>query len=69
MYAYRLSNRHKSSKQLGNCECCDQYVAEVWMLTEMESCPSRRMPGSDSYRGSESTFGHRECVIARLRTH
>jgi hypothetical protein len=62
--AYRLSNRNKSSRQLGNCECCGQFAAEVWMLTEMTACSSRLVPGSDSYRGAETTFGHRECVIA-----
>jgi hypothetical protein len=66
MYAYKLTNRNKSSRDLGNCECCEQYVTEVWLLTEMTACASRRMHGSDSYRGAEMTFGHRNCLIARI---
>lgn len=65
MHAYKLSNRQKSSRQLGNCECCGEYASEVWMLVTVEVVPSRRNPGSDATAGGDSLFGHRDCLVGK----
>lgn len=66
MYAYRLKSTGFSSQRYGNCECCDKPASEVFIQAEMRATES----DSYTYHGCNShTFGHRECLIQRQRTH
>jgi hypothetical protein len=67
MYAYRLKSTRDSSQKFGPCECCGKHVSEVFIQAEMRATEDGRY----TYHGIEDThvFGHRDCLIARQRTH
>jgi hypothetical protein len=66
MYAYRMKSTGASSEKFGKCECCDKHVSEVFAMSEMRATADDRY----TYAGcAVRIYGHRECLIARQRTH
>jgi hypothetical protein len=61
IFQYRIKSTQRNSSELGPCECCNQHVSEVRLMTMRQLCISA-WDGRSFWAGGSHTFGHLKCL-------